>query len=186
MKTISTFSIFVLLLFVAVNTSVASNLNKNKAVKPLPLKNVMLSVGDIAPNITLKGKGGKKKLYKLKGKIVLVEFWASWCLPCRKSNPQWLSLYKNYKKTKFTNAKGFEIFAVSLDEKKSDWKKAIKADKLTYTNNTNDKKGWDSNYAFIYGINRLPGYFLLNAKGEILAINPTPSQVQSMLQTMIK
>jgi len=163
-----------------------NNQNSLKVVEALPIKNAMLSIGDVAPNIILKGKGGKKKLNKLNGKIVLVKFWASWCLPCRKTNPQWLKLYESYQKAKFADAKGFEIFAVSLDEKMKDWKKAIKADQLNYKYNTIDKKGWDSPYAFIYGLNQLPGYFLLDANGKILAIDPTPSQVQNILQQKLK
>lgn len=189
MKTVKTILIVTLLLFVARFSGFSSDkklYNSYKTVEVIPLKNTMLSVGDVAPNIILKGKGGKKQLEKLRGKIVLIKFWASWCLPCRKTNPQWLNVYNNYQKAKFTDAKGFEIFAVSLDEKKKAWKKAIKADGLNYKNNTIDKKGWNSSYAFIYGISQLPGYFLLDTEGVILAINPRPSEVQSILQERLR
>lgn len=185
MKATKIFLIFTLLFFGLFINSFGS-IGNEKIVEPLPITNSMLSVGDIAPNIILKGKGGKKKLEKLRGKIVLVKFWASWCLPCRKTNPQWINLYNTYKNAKFVNAKGFETFAVSLDEKKKAWKKAIKADALTYKNNTIDNKGWDSVYAFIYGINQLPSYFLLDADGKILAIDPSPIEVQNVLQGLLK
>lgn len=186
MKILKIFPLFIVLTAICTNIF-AENISTNvKTIKVHPTQNDMLSVGDTAPNIILKGKGGKKQLEKLRGKIVLVKFWASWCLPCRKTNPQWVNLYNNYKNAKYVNAKGFEIFAVSLDQQKKGWKKAIKADGLNYKNNTIDKKGWDSAYSFIYGINQLPSYFLLDANGKILAINPSPNEVQNILQKLLK
>ena len=89
---------------------------------------------------------------------------ASWCAPCRAANPYVLKLYKQYK------AKGFEVFAISLDVKKEAWLKAIKKDKLTYTH-VYDKDGWNSKIAEKYYVDALPTNFLLDRAGKIVAIN---------------
>lgn len=146
-----------------------------------------LGIGDPAPDIVLKNhKGSKKKLSQYQGKVVLVQFWASWCLPCRQFSDDWVNVYKKYKKSKFQDAKGFEIYSISLDKKKKAWKKATKKDGLPWKANTIDKKGWDSDYAFIYGVNSLPADFLLDADGNIIAKNLTPYQLDRLLSEMEK
>ena len=88
-----------------------------------------------APEIELLSPSGKKiKLSNLKGKIVLIDFWASWCGPCRQENPKVVEAYKKYKKETFINAKGFEVFSVSLDRDEKAWKEAIKKDLLSWKN----------------------------------------------------
>jgi len=95
---------------------------------------------DIAPEITLKSPNGKQvNLSKLRGKLVLIDFWASWCGPCRNESPNVVEAYKKYKNRKFTNGNGFEVFSVSLDKDENAWRKAIKEDKLTWKNHGIDK-----------------------------------------------
>jgi len=155
--------------------------------KIIPTDNAFLAIGDEAPDIRLKAKrGGFKNLHDYKGKIVLVQFWASWCLPCRKFSKDWIRVYEKYKNAEFKNNTGFEVYSISLDEKKKDWKKASKKDGIPWKANTLDKKGRDSNYAFIYGVSKLPSDFLLDENGKVLAIDFTASQLDQMLSNMLR
>ena len=124
-----------------------------------------LKIGGTAPEIELPNQVDSiLKLSSLNGKVVLIDFWASWCAPCRAANPYIQKLYKQYK------AKGFEIFAVSLDVKKEAWLKAIKKDKLTYMQ-VYDRDGWNSKVAERFYVDMLPTNFLLDKTGKIVAIN---------------
>lgn len=121
------------------------------------------AVGGIAPDFTLMDISGKPvSLSSYKGKYTLVDFWASWCGPCRQENPTVVKAYYMYK------AKGFDILGVSLDEKKDSWQKAINDDKLAWTQ-VSDLQGWKSETAAQYGIKFIPMNFLLDKDGKIIA-----------------
>lgn len=139
-----------------------------------------LKIGDAVPEIALPGTADSIiKLSSLSGKVVLVDFWASWCAPCRAANPFVQKLYKKYDKD------GFEVFAVSLDVKKEAWIKAIKKDKLTYTL-VYDKDGWRSKVAESYFVDQLPTNFLLNRQGKIVAINVEGKEMFDMVKKLVE
>jgi thiol-disulfide isomerase/thioredoxin len=120
-----------------------------------------------APEISLINPNGKEiKLSQLKGKMVLIDFWASWCRPCRMENPNVLEAYQKYNQAKFKNGKGFEVFSVSLDKNEDAWKKAIEADKLIWPNHVWDKKGEATKE---YNVRFIPTTFLIDGEGNIIA-----------------
>lgn len=145
-------------------------------------------VGAPAPDINLPGLDNKnRKLSDLKGKVVLLDFWASWCGPCRKANPHVVEVYHAYKD------KGFDVFSVSLDgldsssktrfdsaeklqqalnNSKDKWAGAIKQDKLVWDHHVSDLKKWESVAAAMYGVRSIPKTFLIDREGNIAAINP--------------
>jgi thiol-disulfide isomerase/thioredoxin len=127
--------------------------------------NAQLKIGSMAPDIALPDtRDSILKLSSLRGKVVLIDFWASWCAPCREVNPYVERIYKKYK------SKGFEVYAVSIDTKKEAWLKAIKKDKLTYSH-VIENAGWNSKVAEQYFIDQLPTNFLIDKTGKIVAIN---------------
>lgn len=137
-----------------------------------------VAVGALAPEINLNSPDGTPiALSSLKGKVVLLDFWASWCGPCRKENPNVVKLYNQYK------SKGFEIYGVSLDRNKEDWVKAIQDDKLTWLH-VSDLKFWESEAAALYKVEAIPATFIIGKDGKILAKNLRGEQLAEFLKKM--
>lgn len=122
--------------------------------------------------------GELKKLSDVKGKAVLLEFWASWCLPCRKENPNLVKTYEKF------NPKGFEIFAVSLDQDKESWLKAIKKDNLNWEH-VSDLKVFKNEASLIYGVNDIPDNFLIDENGIIIARNLRGEELNNKLNEIL-
>ena len=127
------------------------------------LNEASLMIGGVAPDIKLNGPDGKPvSLSSLRGKVVLIDFWASWCAPCRRENPNVVKMYQKYKD------QGFEIFGVSLDNDANRWKGAIQTDGLTWFHGS-DLMGWKSKPAQMYQVHSIPATFLLDKQGKIIA-----------------
>jgi peroxiredoxin len=132
------------------------------------------------PDFTVTDTSGKLiKLSSLRGKYVLVDFWASWCAPCRKENPNVVKAYQKY------HDKGFDIVGVSLDTKKDAWLKAIEKDSLTW-NHVSDLKGWESGIVKEFGIKVVPTSFLLDRSGKVIANNLREEALPKKLEQLLK
>ena len=157
-------------------------------------------VGQPAPDIVMPDVNGKtRKLSDLKGKVVLLDFWASWCGPCRRANPKVVEVYQKYKD------KGFTVFNVSLDgldertkrrfsadqipdqlqRSKQRWLDAIEKDQLVWDNHVSDLKKWDSSAAALYGVRSIPTTFLIDQNGVIVALNPNKNNLESEIKKLI-
>lgn len=138
------------------------------------------SVGKKAPGITqFDLSGNVYSLQDLKGKYVLVDFWASWCPPCRAENPKLVAIYQEFKD------KNFEILGVSFDKEMEPWKKAIADDKLTWKH-ISDLQHWNNGAAAVYGIRAIPQNVLVNPEGVIIARNLHGDDLKKKLEEVLK
>ena len=144
-------------------------------------------VGDEAPEIAMSNTKGKEmKLSDLRGSYVLIDFWASWCGPCRRENPNVVRAYQKYKKAKFKDGDGFEIFSVSLDSDIPRWEAAIKKDGLDWKHHVSDLKKWDNEAAAMYGVSSIPMSFLVDPNGIIVAKNLRGIELHRQLDKYVK
>lgn len=139
-----------------------------------------MRTGQSAAELSLPDLNGKLvSLSDLKGKVVLIDFWASWCGPCRHNNPRLVKLYNKY------HEKGLEIYGVSLDEDPDDWKKAVRHDKLTWIQVIDDK-GWNASSSSVYGVDMIPSSFLVDRQGVIRTINAEGPELETSVRDLLK
>ncbi|MBO7648002.1 MAG: TlpA family protein disulfide reductase [Bacteroidales bacterium] len=138
------------------------------------------SIGAMAPDLAFPDPDGKiRKLSDLRGKVVLLDFWASWCGPCRRESPNVRNVYAKY------HDQGFEVFSVSLDRDANNWKKAIADDKLVWPNHVSDLKYWSSEAAAIYGVRSIPSMFLIDREGRIVAKDLRGAALENAVRELI-
>ena len=146
-----------------------------------------INIGERAPDLVFKSPDGEKiSLTSLHGKMVLIDFWAAWCSPCRHENPNLVRIYQKFKDKDFANGSGFTIYGVSLDQSKEDWVGAIKKDGLEWESHVSDLKGWQSVPAAMYGVMGIPMNFLIDGNGIIVAKSLRGEYLDAKLKELLK
>ncbi|MFM2385515.1 MAG: hypothetical protein RL660_272 [Bacteroidota bacterium] len=151
--------------------------------------NTKIQIGQKAPELVMKTPTGDSVSLTslMKDKVVLIDFWASWCGPCRQANPGAVKIYNEYKTQKFNGAKkGFTIVSVSLDQNDAAWKAAIQKDGLIWPEHMSDLGGWGSAAARVYGLSFIPQCFLIDGSGTVVGKYMTAEQALPDLQKLVK
>ena len=169
-------------LYKVIRDALADRYGRNDFVRHLDQKlRSVVMVGMEAPDIVMTDTtGAVRRLSDLRGKVVLIDFWASWCGPCRMENPNVVRVYQKY------HDKGFEVFSVSLDNSREKWVQAIRKDNLLWPNHVSDLKGWSSAGGRLYGISSIPATVLVDRDGKVLARNLRGPQLEQTLKEIFE
>jgi thiol-disulfide isomerase/thioredoxin len=156
------------------------NENRKKEAAERKRLEQLTAIGSIAPELNFPNPNGEViTIESLRGNYVLIDFWASWCRPCRAENPNVVKLYNDYKD------KGFTVYSVSLDKDKNRWLGAIKQDNLYWPNHVSDLKQWKSEAVKTYGFTGIPFTVLINKEGEIIAKNLRGAALENKIKELL-
>lgn len=170
-----------------IGVGVYNNYTANNTSTPANEDAQILQVGEVVPDLVGRTPDGKTiKLSDLRGKVVFIDFWASWCRPCVADMPHVVSAYNEYKDDEFRGGEGFTVFSVSLDQQKSRWTGAIERLNQTWPNHISDLRGWGSAHAELYNVNSIPTAFLIDGEGKLIYANVRGSQLPSLLAGLTK
>ena len=159
-----------------------------EAAKPKPVEKIGIHLGQEAPDIELVSPSGEiVRLSSLRGKMVLIDFWASWCPPCRRQHPHLRQLYYKYKNKEFVNGSGFTIYSVSFDRDMENWMAAIEKDTLVWESHVIDLQGIRSgSLASRWEITSIPANTLIDGDGIILSVGWRGSFLEEKLDAYLK
>jgi len=143
--------------------------------------------GETAPQFTATlADGSEFALSNLKGKYVLLDFWGSWCAPCRRENPALVALYNKYSNKQYADASGFEIVSVAIETNEKNWSRAIKNDGLHWKNHIAQLDRFKSPIAVQYGVREIPTKYLLGPEGNIISVNQRTAKIAAFLEQHLK
>ncbi len=143
--------------------------------------------GNYIPDIRLPDQNGDTlSLYSLKGNIVLVQFWASWCGPCRMENQNLVKLYSVFQNVEMKDGGSFKIFSISVDKDKSNWRQALEHDKMIWPDQVNDSLEFEKSISQVFNVHSIPTTFLIDQTGMIIGVNLSAMQLESVLEKRLK